>query len=179
MKNKSYKIFKKRLIFSKGPIRLVDCKIRTPQGKVLARQVLEHPGCVVMLPRTDSGKYILVRQYRFPLEKFLWEFPAGGREPGETFPRAAVRELMEEIGMRPGKLKKLLEFYPTPGVSGEKMHVFLAWNLSPATAEKDEDEDLELGTFSLQEIGRMIRRGEIVDGKTLIGFFYLKKQKNQ
>ena len=171
---KKYRVFEKKVIFSKGPIRLIDCKVRTPQGKVLERQVLEHPGCVVMIPRTDAGKYILVRQYRFPLEKHLWEFPAGGREPGETFSHAAVRELMEEIGMRPGNLKKLLEFYPTPGVSGEKMHVFLAWDLTPAVAEKDEDEDLELGTFSYPEISRMIRRGEIVDGKTLIGFFYLK-----
>ena len=172
---KQYRVFEKKVIFSKGPICLVDCKVRTPRGKILSRQVLEHPGCVVIIPRTDAGKYILVRQYRFPLEKHLWEFPAGGKEFGETFPQAAKRELMEEIGMRPGKLKKLLEFYPTPGVSGEKMHVFLAWGLMPAIAQKDEDEDFELGTFSLPEIGRMIRRGEIVDGKTLIGFFYLKK----
>ena len=81
--------------------------------------------------------------------------------------------------MRPGKLKKLLDFYPTPGVSGERMHAFLAWGLKPAIAQKDEDEDFELGTFSYSQIGRMIRRGEIADGKTLIGFFYLKKPKNQ
>ncbi len=179
MAKKGYRVFEKKVIFSKGPIRLVDCKVRTPHGKVLSRQVLEHPGCVVIIPRTDEGKYILVRQYRFPLEKHLWEFPAGGREPQEAFSHAAKRELMEEIGMRPGKLEKLLEFYPTPGVSGEKIHVFLAWDLKPAIAEKDEDEDFELGTFSFSQIGRMIRRGEIVDGKTLIGFFYLKKPRNQ
>lgn len=176
---KQYRVFEKKVIFSKGPIRLIDCKVRTPHGKVLSRQVLEHPGCVVIIPRTDAGKYILVRQYRFPLEKYLWEFPAGGREPGEGFSQAAKRELMEEIGMRPGKLKKLLEFYPTPGVSGEKMHVFLALGLEPAAAQKDEDEDFELGVFSLSEIGRMIRCREIVDGKTLIGYFYLKKPKIQ
>lgn len=174
MAKKGYCVFEKKVIFSKGPIRLIDCKVRTPQGKILSRQVLEHPGCVVIIPVTDAGKCILVRQYRFPLEKHLWEFPAGGKEPGETIPHAAKRELMEEIGMKPGKLVKLLDFYPTPGVSGEKMHVFLARDLEPAVACKDEDEDFELGTFSLSEIGRMIRRGEIVDGKTLIGFFYLK-----
>jgi len=179
MAKSKYRIFGKRVIFSKGPIRLVDCKVRTPYGKVLLRQVLEHPGCVVIIPRTAEGKYVLVRQYRFPLGKYLWEFPAGGREPGEMFPQAAKRELTEEIGMRPGKLKKLLEFYPTPGVSGEKMHVFLAWELEPAFAPKDEDEDFELGVFSLSEISRMIRRKEIVDGKTLIGFFYLKKPKSR
>jgi ADP-ribose pyrophosphatase len=175
MTTRKYRVFEKKVIFSKGPICLIDCKVRTPHGKVLSRQVLEHPGCVVIIPRTDAGKYILVRQYRFPIGKYLWEFPAGGRELGETFPQAANRELMEEIGMRPGKLKLLLRFYPTPGVSGEKMHVFLAGKLRPAVAPKDEDEDFELGTFSRAEMGRMIQRREIVDGKTLIGFFYLKK----
>lgn len=179
MAKKEYRVFRKKVIFSKGPIRLVDCRVRTPQGKVLSRQVLEHPGCAVILPRTAAGRYILVRQYRFPLEKHLWEFPAGGREPKETFLHAAQRELMEEIGMKPGKLQKLAEFYPTPGVSGETMHVFLASDLKPAAAPKDEDEDFELGAFSLSEIGRMIRRREIVDGKTLIGFFYLKNLGNQ
>lgn len=177
MAKKQYRIFEKKVIFSKGPICLVDCKVRTPEGKILSRQVLEHPGCVVIIPRTDSRKYILVRQYRFPLGRYLWEFPAGGREPGETFSHAAKRELMEEIGLKPGRLKKLLEFYPTPGVSGENMHVFLASCLKPASAPKDEDEDFELGTFSLREIGRMIRLKKIVDGKTLIGFFYLKNPK--
>jgi ADP-ribose pyrophosphatase len=179
MAKKEYRVFNKKVVFSKGPIRLLDCKVRTPLGKILSRQVLEHPGCVVILPRNDAGKYILVKQYRFPLEKYLWEFPAGGREPEETFPQAAKRELMEEIGMKPGKLKKLLEFYPTPGVSGEKMHVFLASELKPAVAQKDEDEDFELGIFSLSEIGRMIRQGVIVDGKTLIGYFYLKNPENR
>ena len=180
MKNKkAYSVLKKKLIFSKGPIRLVDCKVRTPEGKLLSRQILEHPGCVVILPRTTDGKYVLVRQYRFPLEKHLWEFPAGGCEPGESFPCAAKRELMEEIGMKPGRLEKLMAFYPTPGVSGEKMHVFLASKLTPAFAQKDEDEDFQLGFFSLAEIGRRIRRGTIVDGKTSIGYFYLKNLKNQ
>lgn len=152
----------------------MDCKVRTPQGKILSRQILEHPGCVVIIPRTNAGKYILVRQYRFPLQKYLWEFPAGGREPGESFAEAARRELTEEIGMRPRRLKKITAFYPTPGVSGEAMHMFLATGLEPAFAPKDEDEEFEVKEFSLSQIGRMIHGGRIVDGKTIIGFFYLK-----
>lgn len=176
---KIYRVFNKRTVFSKGPIHLIDCKVRTPHGKVLSRQVLAHPGCVVIIPRTDAGKYLLVRQYRFPIEKHLWEFPAGGREAGESLAGAAARELAEETGLRPGRLKKLVAFYPTPGVSGEQMHVFLARDLRPAVAQKDEDEDFELGTFSYRQIARMVRRGEIADGKTLVGFFYLKKYENQ
>lgn len=175
MAKKEYRVIKKKVIFSKGPIRLVDCVIHTPEGKILSRQILEHPGCVVIVPRTKAGKYILVRQYRFPLGKHLWEFPAGGREPNESFAAAAGRELMEEIGMKPGRLKKLLEFYPTPGVSGEKMHLYLAWDLLPKVAEKDEDEEFEVGQFTLAELGRMIATGQIVDGKTVIGYHLVSK----
>lgn len=172
---KRYRVFNKKVIFSKGPIRLVECKVHTPQGKILDRQFLEHPGCVVIIPLLASGKYVMVRQYRFPLAKHLWEFPAGGKEPDESFPAAAKRELREEIGMNPGRLKKLLAFYPTPGVSGEKMHVYLAWDLQPKTAEKDEDEEFEVRSFSLEEIGTLIARGRINDGKTLLGYFCLQK----
>lgn len=178
MKQK-YRVIKKKVIFSKGPICLTDCKVRTPHGKVLSRQILTHPGCVVIIPRTAAGKYVLVRQYRFPLEKYLWEFPAGGREPGESFPAAAKRELMEEIGMRPGRLRKITAFFPTPGVSGEEMHMFLASDLRPAFAPKDEDEEFEIGEFSLAELGRMFRQRRIRDGKTIIGFFYLKNGLNK
>ncbi len=175
MAKKQYRVVKKKVIFSKGPIHLVDCDIHTPRGKVLSRQILEHPGCVVIIPRTKSGKYVLVRQYRFPLGKHLWEFPAGGKEPNESFAAAAKRELMEEIGMKPRQLKKLLDFYPTPGVSGEKMHLYLAWDLLPKIAEKDEDEEFEIGHFTLGEIRRMIARRRIVDGKTFIGFYCVSK----
>ncbi|HOE69019.1 MAG TPA: NUDIX hydrolase [Candidatus Omnitrophota bacterium] len=174
MAKKHHKILERKTLFSKGPIHLLDLKVRTPHGKVLSRQVLKHPGCVVIMPRTKSGKYTLVRQYRFPIMKHLWELPAGGKEAGESFAAAARRELREEIGMAPGRMKKLLEFYPTPGVSGEKMCLYLAWDLRPSIAEKDEDEEFETGQFSLREIGRMIECGEIVDGKTLIGYYCVK-----
>jgi len=134
---------------------------------------------VVIVPKAASGKFVLVRQYRFPLAKYLWEFPAGGREAGESFRAAAKRELMEEIGMRPGRLRKITAFFPTPGISGEEMHMFLAADLKPAFAQKDEDEEFEVKEFSLSEIGRMIRQGVIRDGKTVIGFFYLKNPENR
>ena len=179
MVKKTYKILKKSTLFSEGPIHLVNYQVRTPLGKILSRQVLEHPGCVAIIPQTASGKFVLVRQYRFPLAKYLWEFPAGGRELGESFPAAAKRELMEEIGMKPGRLQRITAFFPTPGISGEEMHLFLATRMKPAVAQKDEDEEFELGEFTLAEIGRMIRRGKIRDGKTIIGFFYLKNPQNR
>ena len=174
MKLKKYSVLKRDVVFSKGPIHLVDCQVRMPDGKVLSRQIIEHPGAVVMIPKFNSRKYILIRQFRFAAKDWLWEWPAGGIEKGENLRSAAERELMEECGFFPKKLKLLLEFYPTPGISSEIMHLFLAENLVPRTSPPDEDEDIELGYFTLPEIGRMIRRNKICDAKTILGYHILK-----
>ena len=144
-----------------------------PSGKLLSRQIIEHPGAVVILPRVRKDRYLLIRQFRFAAGDWLWEFPAGGIEPGETKQRSAQRELQEETGFGARKLKKLFSFYPTPGISGEIMHLYLASNLYPKTAEQDEDEEIEVGEFNLREMGRMIRSGKIVDGKTIMAYYYL------
>ena len=173
-KNRSFRVQSRRVIFSKGPIHLVDCSVRMSGGRVISRQVLEHPGAVVILPRVARDRYILIRQFRFAVRKRLWEFPAGGIEPGESLKQAASRELIEEVGLKPRHLRKLLHFYPTPGISGEIMHLFLAEGLNPAVGFPDEDEEIEKKIFSLAEIARMIRAGVINDAKTILGYFYLK-----
>lgn len=144
-------------------------------GRTLSRQILEHPGSVVIIPKIRRDQYLLIRQFRFAARGWLWEFPAGGLEAGESLAQAARRELMEEVGYRPKRLKKVVEFYPTPGVSAEKMHLFLASSLVPATARRDEDEEMEIHEFSSDEIARMIRSGAICDAKTILGFFYITR----
>jgi ADP-ribose pyrophosphatase len=174
-KSKQYEVKERKILFSKGPIHLVDYKVLMPNGKLLSRQILEHNGAVVIVPRISKNRFILIRQFRFATGGWIWEFPAGGVELGETARRAAARELIEEVSMKPGKLTEIISFYPTPGVSAEKMRIFLAENLTPAVAEKDEDEDLEVHEFSLETIGRMIERREIIDGKTIVGYYLLKE----
>lgn len=171
---KNYQVLKRRVIFSKGPIHLVDCEVQMPGGKVLSRQILEHPGAVVIIPKRGPDRYVLIRQFRFATQGWLWEFPAGGIEAGESLRQAAARELAEEVGLKPGKLKKLCQFFPTPGISGEIMYLYLAENLASSKAEKDEDEEIETAEFSLSAIGRMIKRGRIRDAKTILGYFYLR-----
>ncbi len=107
MKKSRFKVIRRRTIFSKGPIRLLDCTIRMPGGKSISRQVLDHTDAVVILPRKSRGRYLLIRQFRFAAGGWLWEFPAGGVERGEPLKKAAVRELMEETGFKPGRLSKI------------------------------------------------------------------------
>lgn len=173
MKSK-FSVKKRKLIFSKGPIHLVDCEVRMPSGKILSRQILEHGGAVVIIPKAGPDRYVLIRQFRFAAKDWLWEFPAGGIEPGESLRRAAARELAEETGFRPKRLKRLFQFYPTPGVSGEIMHLYLAEDLVPDVRAGDEDEEIEAHEFSLVEMERMLQRGKICDAKTILGIFYLR-----
>lgn len=177
MKNK-FKVLSRKVVYQKGPITLVDCDVIMPNGMNLSRQILEHPGAVVIIPKIGPDKYVLVRQFRFAAKDWLYEFPAGGIEKGEPLKKAAARELMEEIGYRPGKLKKAVEFFPTPGICAEVMYVFLAENLKPARLQGDDDEDIETCVVSLNQIGRMIKAGKIKDAKTIISYFYLRSPKS-
>ncbi|HTL47016.1 MAG TPA: NUDIX hydrolase [Verrucomicrobiae bacterium] len=167
----------RKVVFSKGPVHLVDCLVRAGKGKWLSRQILEHPGSVVMIPKISKQRYLLVRQFRFAARGWLWEFPAGGIEPGENLNEAAKRELCEEIGACPKKMRKLVSFYPSPGISSEVMHLFLAEKLYPAWGEKDEDEEIEIGVFTGPQIEAMIRSGKITDAKTILGFYYLTRRR--
>ena len=118
----------------------------------------------------------MVRQLRVAVGRRIWEFPAGTLEEGESHLRCADRELQEETGWRAARVKKIFEYYPTPGISDEKMHFFLADGLQKGTHHRpDDDEDLEVREFSGSQIQRMIRRGEIIDGKTILGFFFLSQ----
>ena len=170
-----YKLLSKIIVFSKGPIHLTDSKLRLRSGITTSRQIIEHPGAVVILPRIAKDHFILIKQFRFAAKKWLWEWPAGGIERGESLKACATRELMEEAGYRPKKLTKITDFYPTPGISSEVMHLFLAEQLTPESAPQDHDEDIRTRTFSLKQIGQMIRRGSIEDAKTIVGYFYLKE----
>ena len=122
----------------------------------------------------------MVRQLRVAVGRRIWEFPAGTLEKGESHLRCADRELQEETGWRAARIKKLFEYYPTPGISDEKMHFFLADGLRKGTQHRpDDDEDLEVRELSAAQIQLMIRRGEIIDGKTILGFFFLNQSNFQ
>jgi ADP-ribose pyrophosphatase len=142
-----------------------------PNGRTVTAEVVRHPRSVVLIPVPGPGSVILVRQYRFPVNQWLWELPAGSVEEGEEPEAAARRECHEEIGLVPAALLRLGSFYPAPGYGDEEMVFFKASSLETpaASAQPDDDEDIEVKTFTLGEARDMVRRGDIRDMKTIVG----------
>jgi len=146
-------------------------RVRMPNGREVTVDVVRHSPSVVIIPVPEPGHVILIRQFRYALRRSLWEFPAGSVDAGETPEAAARRECHEEIGLVPDTIVRLAAFYPTPGYCDEEMVFFRVSGLN-ATDEQaavDEDEDIEPRTFPLREAREMVRRGEIVDMKTVVG----------
>jgi ADP-ribose pyrophosphatase len=149
-------------------------RIREPGGLEVEREVVRHSGAAVLLPVTEDRQLVLVRQYRYAVDRQLWEVPAGTIAPGEHPRETAQRELVEETGFFPHRLEELVGFYPSPGFSDEIMHLFLATELERRTPCPEEDETIEVGLFSFPDVLAMRARGELVDGKTLLGLLLLK-----
>jgi ADP-ribose pyrophosphatase len=143
-----------------------------PKGRFeIKRSVVRHGGSAVMQAEDEKRRILLVRQYRLPAAKYLWELPAGKLDPGETPLQAARRELIEETGYRARKWTKLASFFVSPGYVGERMTIFLARDLTAGKATPMDDERIESHWFTRREIASMIRSGKIEDAKTLIGFW--------
>lgn len=146
--------------------------VEEPGGVRVLRDVVHHPGSAVILPVFSDGRILMIRQYRLAAEAALWELPAGTMDPGETPLQTARRELAEETGYRSRRWRKLLEFYPSPGLLAERMHLFLARNIEPGVARPEVDEKIRTRTFALPQLLRMIDHGKIVDAKSLAGLLY-------
>jgi ADP-ribose pyrophosphatase len=146
-------------------------RLRLPDRREVVVDVVRHARSVVLLPVPEPGSIILVRQYRYPIDRWLWELPAGSVDDGEEPDDAARRECHEEIGQLPETVVRLGALHPTPGYCDEEMIFFRLSSLSVPSyaAEPDEDEDIEPKTFSLAEAREMVRRGEITDMKTVVG----------
>jgi ADP-ribose pyrophosphatase len=136
------------------------------------REIVTHPGSVVVLPVFDDGRILIIRQYRHAAGQFMWELVAGHREPDEDFRGGAARELREETGYIARRYRKLLEIYPSPGLLSERMVIFLAEGLTKGEAHPEDDEKLEARILTLREVERWIQSGKIRDAKTVSGLLY-------
>ena len=138
-----------------------------PNGKSAVREVIRHVGAVCVVPLTDAGEVICVRQYRYPAGQVMLEIPAGKLDSKwEDRQTAALRELREETGARCERLTSLGAFYPAPAYSDELIDIYLAEGLSVGETDPDEDEFLDVVRVPLRELVDMALRGEIVDAKT-------------
>jgi ADP-ribose pyrophosphatase len=153
-------------------------RVLLPHGRETDLELVRHDGSVVLIPIAADGRLLLVRQYRHAAGRFLWELPAGSLEVREDPLAGAARECHEELGLIPDRLERLHTFYPTPGFCTESMTYFRATGLRPpgpddAPAHQDEDESIEVGSFTTAEIRKMIDSGEIADLKTVAGLLLL------
>lgn len=149
-------------------------RVTLPNGRTATLDMVRHRGSVVLLPLTDDGRVVLIRQYRYALDRWIWELPAGSLDPGEDPLVAAARECEEEIGFVPSRIEFAGAWYPTPGFCTEVMNYYRLTGLrEPAPgasrAHMDPDEDIRVHVFTPGEAREMVRRGEIVDLKTAWG----------
>lgn len=147
-----------------------------PDGRAIHRDVVLHPGAVAILPLVDAEHVVLLRNHRFILNEILWEIPAGTLEPGEAVEAAAVRELIEETGYQAKEWRKLLEFYPSPGVLSERTHLFVASELTAGVMRPEIDEQLEPHVVAWSQALAWTRDGTIRDAKTLVALLWWQQQ---
>ena len=143
-----------------------------PGGVRATREVITHPGSVVVLPVFADGRILMIHQYRHATRQFLWELVAGRIDHGENPRKAAARELIEETGYRATRFHVFLDVFPTPGFLEERMYILLAEGLTAGEAEPEEDERITPKTFTPGELELMIRRNKIRDAKSVAGILY-------
>ena len=144
-------------------------------GRVdIERGIVRHNGASIVVAINNDEKLLLIKQYRYPIDKLNFEFVCGGIEKGSDPLETAARELQEEGGVIAGKLEYVSELIPSPGFCDEIQYLFLARDLSPSSLPLDEDEFIEVCYFSLSEIEEMIRTGLILDAKSIAALYILK-----
>jgi ADP-ribose pyrophosphatase len=147
----------------------VDRK-KYPNGEEHEVEIVRHSKSVVLIPCEDDGRVVIIRQYRAPLDREIWEFPAGRLDAGESAEAAARRECEEEIGRVPHRLERIRGLYPAPGFCDEELIFFRVSDLRQPPPDSpnhpDEDEDITTRTVDVAEARAMLERGEIVDLKT-------------
>jgi len=143
-----------------------------PTGLRTKREVITHPGSVVVLPVLPDGRIVMIEQYRHATKRFLLELVAGRMEPGEDPKAAAARELAEETGYRAKKLKVFLDVFPTPGFLEERMFLLLASDCVAGQASPEDDEKIISTLYDPAKLEQMIHRGKLHDAKSVAGLLY-------
>ncbi len=170
MSTAKYELIERRKVYSGRIFDVFSDTVRIPTGAVVARDVVTHPGAVVVLPQNENGELLLIRQYRHAIAQTILEFPAGTLEPEEEPLACAKREIAEETGFSAAVWIALGTVVPAPGFCGEIQHLYLARELAPMAAAGDDDEIIELAPMNCGEVERAVVDGRIIDAKTIAIF---------
>jgi ADP-ribose pyrophosphatase len=153
-------------------IRVATARFEGPDGSQFERDIVHHPGAVVVVPLTGDETVLMVRQFRAAVDRDLLEVPAGKRDvAGEATEVTAARELAEEVGRQAGRLELLARFYNSPGFSDELSWLYLAQDLTavPQDRQGAEEQHMTIEEVPLAAVPAMIRSGQIIDAKSIIG----------
>src|SRR5437016_5588297 len=170
--NKKAKVLKSEIIYEGKAFGVRRDELIEPTGVHTIREVVTHPGSVVILPVLPDGRIVLVRQYRHAARQYLWELVAGRMEHGENPKKGAQRELLEETGYRAKKFSIFLDVFPTPGFLEERMFLLLAEGLSAGEARPEEDEKIFSRAYNRKQLEEMIGGGKLRDAKSVAGILY-------
>jgi ADP-ribose pyrophosphatase len=150
--------------------------VRLPSGRNVIREVIHHPGGVVAVPILEDGRLLLIRQFRYPLQKYILEFPAGKLDSGQSPLDTMRRELEEETGYQAEVLRHEFSFHTSPGFCDEIIHLFFASGLTHIAQRLEEGEHITVEPYTLAECLHMIQTGEIADAKTILGLLWYQNQ---
>lgn len=164
-------------VYSGRVLNLDIDRVRFPDGSEGELEMIRHSGASAVIPvLSDPGgedpQLLLMRQYRYAAERYLYEIPAGRLDPGESPLECAIRELREETGCTAERVEPLTSIYTTPGFTDERIHLFMATGLSMGESQREADEFIEVVSFPMSEVLAMVERGDIVDAKTLVAILF-------
>ena len=171
-----HSIISRKNVFNGHAFDVQELYVSLPDGRKRSYDLVDHHGSVTIIPIDEKGNIWFVEQFRMGSENYLIELPAGVIEGDESPKACAAREVREEIGMAAGELVYIESIYLAPGYSNELNHIYLAKDLKPDPLQQDDDEFLLIKTYSIEELSKFIREGNLQDSKSLAAL-YLYEQK--
>ncbi len=173
--SKEFTVLKRELVYTGRVFRVERDEVRHRTGYRSVRECVVHDGGAVVCPVFSNGDVLLIRQYRYPVDRHILEFPAGKLQPGEPPEDCALRELEEETGYRATSLIGLGSMYTTPGYSSEILYLFAARDLEPGVQNLESgEESITAVRVSFPEAEEMVKDGRIMDGKTIAALYRAK-----
>lgn len=171
-----YEKIEQRLMHQGKVVGFYEDIVKLPNGKVVTWDLVKHKGAAAVVPVTDKGNILLVKQYRNALDQETLEIPAGGIEPGETGLDCVTREIEEETGYKAGRMEHLMTIITAIGFCDERIPIYVAFDLKLSHQNLDEDEFIDVQEYTPEQIKEMIFNGKIIDAKTISGVLgYLQK----